>query len=260
MPPKSFVQVGRARTTRSPESNVGSREKSRVFSGTCSTLSGYYDPESSSLRTSQQSVLPGLTDAYRRLPRSGLMTSNGLIYELRISERPTAERGYSSSESLPTPTATMNMACPSMADRSQGHRNFWMLPTPLASDSRITGHAPNGHKQLASHLVENAPDMFQTLGENGRMSPRFVAWMMGAPPCWTELNDSTPSETLSYRNAPSGLAEKSCNQEFSVELFNFYKAGFLEAKAHVWRQQHAGKHEQDKIDAIEWLKKYTEEK
>ncbi len=161
-----------------------------------------------------------------------------------------------------------------------------LLPTPLASDSRITGHAPNGHKQLASHLVEHAKNlptpraskihgspnrkptssndiesaMFQTLGENGRMSPRFVEWMMGAPPCWTELNDSTPSETLSYRNAPSGLAEKSCNQEFSVELFNFYKAGFLEAKAHVWRQQHAGKHEQDKIDAIEWLKKYTEEK
>ena len=29
-----------------------------------------------------------------------------------------------------------------------------------------------------------------------------------------------------------------------------------EAYAHVYRQQHHGKHEQDRIDAKEWLEKY----
>ena len=31
-----------------------------------------------------------------------------------------------------------------------------------------------------------------------------------------------------------------------------------EARAHVARQEHAGKHEQDRIDAVEWLKKWGE--
>lgn len=32
----------------------------------------------------------------------------------------------------------------------------------------------------------------------------------------------------------------------------------IEAAPHVARQEHAGKHEQDRIDAIEWLEKWTE--
>ena len=31
-----------------------------------------------------------------------------------------------------------------------------------------------------------------------------------------------------------------------------------EARAHVFRQQFAGKHEQDRIDAADWLKKWGE--
>ena len=31
-----------------------------------------------------------------------------------------------------------------------------------------------------------------------------------------------------------------------------------EARSHVVRQQCAGKHEQDRIDAVEWLKKWGE--
>ena len=31
-----------------------------------------------------------------------------------------------------------------------------------------------------------------------------------------------------------------------------------EARIHVWRQQHHGKHEQDRIDAVEWLERYEE--
>lgn len=29
-----------------------------------------------------------------------------------------------------------------------------------------------------------------------------------------------------------------------------------EARAHVYRQEHAGKHEQDRLDAIDWIKKW----
>ena len=35
-----------------------------------------------------------------------------------------------------------------------------------------------------------------------------------------------------------------------------YRQAYLEARAHVARQQHAGKHEQDRIDAVEWLEKW----
>ena len=34
------------------------------------------------------------------------------------------------------------------------------------------------------------------------------------------------------------------------------KAALDEAKPHVYRQQHHGKHEQDRIDAVEWLEKW----
>ena len=60
--------------------------------------------------------------------------------------------------------------------------------------------------------------------------------------------------------SPPTKLEKDKNQRtlfgFSKEKFEFYKSAYQSAKAHVYRQQHAGKHEQDKIDALKWLNKY----
>jgi len=44
--------------------------------------------------------------------------------------------------------------------------------------------------------------------------------------------------------------------EGSQEQIAALKAALDEAKPHVYRQQHHGKHEQDRIDAVEWLEKW----
>jgi hypothetical protein len=36
------------------------------------------------------------------------------------------------------------------------------------------------------------------------------------------------------------------------------KQALKEAKAHVYRQQYVGKHEQDRLDASKWLERYGE--
>ena len=36
----------------------------------------------------------------------------------------------------------------------------------------------------------------------------------------------------------------------------WYRQAYKAAEAHVVRQEHAGKHEQDRIDAIEWVEKW----
>ena len=49
------------------------------------------------------------------------------------------------------------------------------------------------------------------------------------------------------------------DEVLSLQRQNFVlRQSLRQARPHVVRQQFAGKHEQDRIDAVEWLKKWGE--
>lgn len=75
---------------------------SEPFSSTSPTVLAFFDPESSSWRTSQGCLLSAVPESLERLPAWG-MTSGGVLYELQTPERLTAARDGSASPGLPTP-------------------------------------------------------------------------------------------------------------------------------------------------------------
>lgn len=99
----------------------------------------------------------------------------------RLIPTPTASLGDSSSRTIPSPsTARLRY--------QQGKRNLddWaslneasLLPTPQAEDSRNCSDYSDGSR---GHSPQ-----FRHLG-SGRLNPRFVAWMMGFTPGWTEVD------------------------------------------------------------------------
>ena len=82
-----------------------------------------------------------------------------------------------------------------LGDGGKGRR---MLPTPRAAEWKGVG--PIGSKSHLHRLSRGYLDatMQERSGATGRLNPRFVEWMMGFPPGWTEV-DSPASETRSSR-------------------------------------------------------------
>ena len=99
------------------------------FSTTSRMPFAYYDQESLSLKTCQQSLLSEAPALLQRLPDSG-MTVDGWLFALPMPERLTAERGGSAL--LPTPLTT-DWNTPWHTD-SQLRSIERLLPTPTAQD------------------------------------------------------------------------------------------------------------------------------
>jgi len=72
-----------ARTSASPAAGPDWPENARAFGGSSQGSLGNYDPATSSLRTSQLSLIEDSTSSLRTLPRAGSMR-NGTIYQ-RVS-------------------------------------------------------------------------------------------------------------------------------------------------------------------------------
>jgi hypothetical protein len=94
----------------------------------------HYDQDSSSWKTSQDTLLWGSEKFSAQWPRSG-MTVNGTAYPLQPLAPRTSETEFSSL--LWTPTATANYASPYFADRKgkSGYRNptwvEWLMGFPI---------------------------------------------------------------------------------------------------------------------------------
>jgi hypothetical protein len=73
-----------------------------------------------------------------------------------------------------------------------------LLPTPRAAEWKGTG--PIGSKSHVHRLSRGYLDatMQDLTGTSGRLNPRFVEWMMGLPPDWTDP-DCRLSATQLYR-------------------------------------------------------------
>ncbi len=140
----------------------------RTTSGGCGPSSSesfaVFDPESSSWRTSQGSLLPEWETYSVTWPRAG-MTRSGRAYLLPRLVPPI----------------------------SAGDSSLW--PTPRASGVAASASMevvhniaePRGNlEEVVAKHVGPSPDRF--------LNPQFVEWLMGFPQGWTDLKDSgTPS-------------------------------------------------------------------
>lgn len=181
-----------------------------------------FDPDTRSWKTSGLCGLEDLPTFSETLPRSGSMLS-GTLYLLPPLVRltsvivsgsspllptPTAQdsesaggagciargkRGHSLTSAArliptPTPTATEYGSNQGGAKRNsgpvrhslQGMAQRGLLPTPCAEDHRNCADYSDGSRGHSPQL--------RHLG-SGRLNPRFIAWMMGFPETWFDMNE-----------------------------------------------------------------------
>ena len=131
---------------------------SEPFSNTSLTVLAFYDPESSSWRTSRGCLLSAAPESLERLPAWG-MTSNGVLYELQTPERLTAARDGSASLPTPTAQAAKHGSTPDIHANGYGS-NLWdlphLLPTPTSVDSKVFGPNVDWQLRLSNHAPHTA--------------------------------------------------------------------------------------------------------
>lgn len=171
----SSQAVSPARTSPLPVRERESGVVGRVFGLKCGALLGTYDPDTSSLKTLEQSLFGDLTESLVRLPRSG-MTANGRIYEQATWVRRTAGNV---SGLWRTPNATDGDHGGPNARDSKGGLHLTaqvkMWPTPHKNCS--TGPGRQGRE---------GGDNLQT-AVNGQLNAVFVSWLMGYAENWTAM-------------------------------------------------------------------------
>ncbi len=164
-----------------------------------------FDPISRSWRTSGLFAVEDSPLFSQTLPRSG-MTRSGTLFLLPPLVRLTSVIASGSSPLLPTPTTgdakasgSRNTAASrahpglSLTDWARGDGGTGrLLPTPQAQDHRNCADYSDrsrGHSPQLRHLGP------------GRLSPRFVEWMMGYPPGFTDLLELDACDSSEIKTA-----------------------------------------------------------
>ena len=162
--PTSSAAASPARTSRSRAQARASTVRSPASGPSSRASFAFYDPTSSSWKTSQRSLVEDSTAFSETLPRSGSMRS-GRLFSRQMSARPTVE---TDSSCWPTPTA-------SEYGSSQNGINgvAALFPTPSARDAKGCG-------------AENHPD------HGGPTLPNFIRdhWATPTASCATDGNAS----------------------------------------------------------------------
>jgi len=165
-----------------------------------------YDPATLSWRTSQYSLLEGLTKFSHPWPKWGTMR-NGSVYQL-----PPLVRRISDGECslLPTPSASSygnnrggsagRVGPIRHSLQSMARHNLW--PTPVAKDAQGARNATSVRKPGSQHndgrtltdavILSGDATLEETEKGNrvvgGALNPRWVEWLMGFPVGWTALD------------------------------------------------------------------------
>jgi hypothetical protein len=175
-----------AKTLAQPEKAQGLTGSDQECGSTWRGWLAKYDPDTSSWRTAQCSLLEDLNESLATLPRSG-MTRNGLLWELPMLEQTIKGTEFGL---LPTPTM-QGLNGGSNSRKAAMARGTW--PTPVCQDSR---HATTRHlDQKSQHWKSNLGEVVMSLEPpniGGRLNPTWVEWLMGWPLGWTDLK---PLET-----------------------------------------------------------------
>ena len=150
-----------------------------------------FDPDSSSWRTAQRSLIEDSGECLETFPRSG-MTRGGLLWELPTLERPTSVTGFGF---WPTPTTRdRGTDAPARTGGPSLGVAVRMWPTPTAHNAKETN--------AKSEMNRNTPTLAAQAG--GALNPNWVEWLMGWPIGHTALK---PSETVKFQPAPQPLGE-----------------------------------------------------
>ena len=208
---------------------------SRVSAAVCGSSSresfANYDPESSSWRTSQRSLLGDWTPFSEAFPKRGMMRS-GLMSALPMSERRTDASDSSSSRggSWPTPAAMMPndsedpqewLARAALLKEKHHNGNgagtplavavkLAQWPTARASDGLLMGGVGANHSATLVSAVKMYPTptamdwqnrgpsssqqgLAQVVGKASTLSPAWVERLMGFPDGWTSPPTDGPS-------------------------------------------------------------------
>ena len=141
-----------------------------------------YDPNTSSWRTRQCSLVEGLDVFSGTWPRWGMMR-NGECLELTMSELPTSGIG------------------------------FGLWPTPRASDYKgAVKKSVNTSRRVAKGITNaNLPEAMQERTNGGPLNPTWVEWLMGWPIEWTDLRPLEMGKFRQWRRLLGTCFRAGCN-------------------------------------------------
>ena len=134
----------------------------------------FYDPEQSSWRMSQGSLLPDSMTSSVDWPRAGT-TRNGIAYR----RQPSALR-----------TSAIEFSLSHYATRPNLFPGKTLWPTPLNRDYKDTGDLSNLRQCDTLPRVAQDQERKSGLPMRGQLNPEFVEWLMGFPVGWTDLEHS----------------------------------------------------------------------
>lgn len=203
----------RARTLAKLARGLVSRARALVCGVNTRALLASYDPVSQSWKTSQACLVSGWEEFSETWPRSGLMLGGNVFQQPPLAPL-TDEIGFGL---LPTPTADACVASTPTLEMAERFRRksqsgsfveafaakvLW--PTPTASEAIRTfrpikwrGRSP---RITSNNGIEGQARIGDVLG--GPPSPTWIAWLMGFPLAWLNL-DYEPSATRSSRKSRS---------------------------------------------------------
>lgn len=186
------------RTLASLEKGLVSRVKDLASGSNIGELLGKSDPDGSSLRMCQQSLLEAEAPLLMTLPRSGMIVSGNAYQRQPLARSTDATDGGA----LPTPQArdyfpphNPEYIAKKRADGHGmsnlndyvAHHHLW--PTPVARDCRtIKGAARAPNATGTEPLTVVVGQLENTT--NGALNPTWVEWLMGFPLGWTDLEGS----------------------------------------------------------------------
>lgn len=183
------MQASLAKILASPENKQALAKKQGVASTVKSSASlAWFDPDTCSWKTSQQSLLTDSEQSSVTWPRSG-MTANGYAYRLPRLALPTKETDFGF---LATPTTISNQLMPSMMK----HKSC-----------RALARAIHDRKKCASpsEYNRNEPGIAVILG--GMPHPTFQEWQMGWPIEWTGLKQLAMGKSRSKPQSHGNCSE-----------------------------------------------------
>ena len=189
-----FVADSRAKTSATQATRPASKKALGLVSFTNSSESfAWFDPDTSSWKTSQRSLLTDWTPFSESWPRQGL-TANGRAY-LQVLWAPVIS--VIGGGLLPTPRSHRVMAARLEAQQTAKRINrgkgpnleeaiAWMLPTPTTNDAKNASLPPSQAERdgLAGAMLR---DNSIPTGAATYLNPSFVEEMMGFPVGWTVL-------------------------------------------------------------------------
>lgn len=162
----------------------------------------YFDQDTQSLKTLEDTLISDLTPFSGILPQSGMMR-NGVLFERPKPVQHIKELGYLS---LPTPLASDAENPLTLRNQMNITKALRMLPTPRAQEPGSTSEGYGNGLRETARMSNNHWEQFepaikrweQVIGRpapsplvNQRLNPKFTEWLMGLPEGWiTDLDIS----------------------------------------------------------------------